>query len=227
MFNVKQKGRENTMHNIILNILRLLIFGAMILTGMILGSGCQESNPEMFSQEPTTEPTTYAEPATDPTEATEATEPTEIETPTETTTPKKKPQIHTALLAEPASEPTQVRYQLTDEERAIVEAVVAAESRGEDFDGQALVALCILNTAEALGKRPDQVVLTPNQYAKPAYEYRQMVSDAVSAVFDHGYEVTTEPIRFFYSYKRKYSSWHENKLVFVLEHGGHRYFKLP
>ena len=116
------------------------------------------------------------------------------------------------------------RYALTDAERDIVERVVMAEAEGEGFDGQRLVAQCILNTAEAMDMRPDEVVLAPNQYASPAAEASQEVKDAVSAVFDHGDMVTDEPIRWFYAPRYVYSAWHESK-EFVLEHGGHRFFK--
>lgn len=118
----------------------------------------------------------------------------------------------------------EARYALTDAERDIVERVVMAEAEGEGFDGQRLVAQCILNTAEAMDMRPDEVVLAPNQYASPAAEASQEVKDAVSAVFDDGDMVTDEPIRFFYAPKYIYSAWHESK-EFVLEHGGHRFFK--
>lgn len=127
---------------------------------------------------------------------------------------------------EPSEEQTKVfRYPLTDEERVIVQAVVAAEAKGESFDGQCLVAQCILNTAEALNISPASVVLAPNQYAPPSYSDGYMVADAVSAVFDNGYTVTNEPIRYFYAPKYCYSAWHEGSLNFVLEHGGHRFFK--
>lgn len=116
------------------------------------------------------------------------------------------------------------RYALTVSERDIVERVVMAEAGGEGYDGQRLVAQCILNTAEAMDLRPDEVVLAPNQYASPAAEASQEVKDAVSAVFDDGDMVTDEPIRWFYAQRYVYSAWHESK-VFVLEHGGHRFFK--
>lgn len=100
-----------------------------------------------------------------------------------------------------------------------------AEAGGEDFDGQALVAQCILNTSETRDMRPDAVVLEQGQYAKPATEVTGRVKEAVAAVFDDGYAVTEEPIRFFYAPKYCYSTWHEERLEFVLEHGGHRFFK--
>ena len=118
----------------------------------------------------------------------------------------------------------EARYALTDAERDLVEKVVMSEAAGEGFDGQRLVAQCILNTAEAMDLRPDAVVLAPNQYASPAAEASQEVKDAVSAVFDAGDMATDEPIRWFYAPARVYSAWHESK-EFVLEHGGHRFFK--
>ena len=117
-----------------------------------------------------------------------------------------------------------VRYALTDAERDLVERVVMAEAGGEGYDGQRLVAQCILNTAEAMDLRPDEVVLAPNQYAAPAREVSQEVKDAVGAVFDDGDMVTEEPIQWFYAPRYVSSAWHESK-VFVLEHGGHRFFK--
>ena len=116
------------------------------------------------------------------------------------------------------------RYPLTETERDLVERVVMAEAAGEGFDGQRLVAQCILNTAEAMDLRPDEVVTAPNQYAAPAEEASQEVREAVSAVFDEGDMVTEEPIQWFYAPRYVSSPWHESK-VFVLEHGGHRFFQ--
>ena len=118
----------------------------------------------------------------------------------------------------------EARYALTDAERDLVEKVVMSEAAGEGYDGQRLVAQCILNTAEAMDLRPDAVVLAPNQYASPSAEASQEVKDAVSAVFDAGDMASDEPIRWFYAPRYVYSAWHESK-VFVLEHGGHRFFK--
>lgn len=62
-------------------------------------------------------------------------------------------------------EPTEpaVRYPLTDAERNIVERVVMAEAGGESFEGQMLVAQCILNAAEKRGVdlRPSSFTATP------------------------------------------------------------------
>ena len=58
----------------------------------------------------------------------------------------------------PQPEPEPVRYELTDEERAVVEQVVMAESGTEPYCGQMLVAQCILNAAEREDLRPDEVI---------------------------------------------------------------------
>lgn len=140
------------------------------------------------------------------------------------------------ITTEPPTSPTKpvsvettsyIRYPMTAEERAVVAAVVAAESGYESFEGQCLVAQCILNTAEARNMRPDEVVLEPNQYTTPNYELAPLVEEAVSAVFDDGYTVTDEPVRFFYAPRYCDSAWHENCLTFVLQEGNHRFFKTP
>ena len=120
-------------------------------------------------------------------------------------------------------ETTATRYGLTDAERDIVERVVMAEAGGEGFDGQRLVAQCILNTAEAMDLRPDEVVTAPNQYASPANEASQEVKEAVSAVFDDGDMVTDEPIRWFYAPRYVDSAWHKSKR-YVLTYQNHKFF---
>lgn len=125
----------------------------------------------------------------------------------------------------PMPTPAPVHYPLTAEERKDVELTVMAEAGGEDFDGKALVAQCILNTAEALGVSPSAVVHAKGQYAPPAESASDEVKEAVAAVFDNGYTATDECVRYFYAPARCTSEWHENCLEFVLEHGGHRFFK--
>lgn len=117
-------------------------------------------------------------------------------------------------------------YPLTDDERDIVERVVAAEANTEGFTGQVLVAQCVLNTSLARDMRPDEVVLEAGQYASPTSEASEEVKEAVSAVFDDGYKVTEEPIRFFYAPKHSAGTWHESSLEFVLEWKGHKFFKV-
>lgn len=135
-------------------------------------------------------------------------------------------QVRSAIYQEPVqtAEPV-TRYYLDDEARDYIERVVMAEAEGEDFDGQCLVAQCILNTMLARDMSAVDVVREPNQYAAPAADASDSVKMAVDAVFWQGYRVTSEPVQYFYAPRYCYSAWHENNLVFVLEHGGHRFFK--
>lgn len=145
--------------------------------------------------------------------------------PTERATePTERPTEPTA----PATEPTEPEpyFYISDADRELVERVVTAEAIGEPFEGQKAVAQCILETARATGKTPGEVVSKKGQYATPAKAERvtQSVRDAVAAIFDRGELVTHEPIRYFYAPARCESKWHES-LPFVIEIGGHRFFK--
>lgn len=113
-------------------------------------------------------------------------------------------------------------YPLTDEERNLVESVVMAEAGAEDYDGQRLVAQCILNACIFEEKRPDEIVID-YQYTKNRPEPSESVKQAVAAVFDNYDVVTEENILVFYAPRWCTSEWHESQ-QFVLEHGGHRFF---
>lgn len=97
-----------------------------------------------------------------------------------------------------------------------------AESGGESYKGQMLVAQCILNAAEIDGIRPPQVI-KKYVYAKSRPEPSDSVKQAVSAVFDKGETVTDEPIVYFYAPARVKSKFHESQ-KFVLQEGGHKFF---
>jgi N-acetylmuramoyl-L-alanine amidase len=147
-----------------------------------------------------------------------------LTTETEARTPTERKRAVEPVSVEIEGKPEKApRYNITEEELDIVARVVHSEARGEGFVGQALVAQCILNTAEATGKRPDEVVLEPGQYAAPAAEASEEVKAAVRAVFIDGYQVTPEPIRWFYAYKRCNSAWHESKRH-VLTYKNHKFF---
>ncbi len=114
------------------------------------------------------------------------------------------------------------RYELTDAERDDVERVVMAEAGGEPYDGQMLVAQCILNAAEKTGKRPPEAVIE-FQYASARPDPTQSVKDAVAAVFDRGATVVDDVVLWFYNPAKVKSAWHETQ-HFVIEIGGHRFF---
>lgn len=110
--------------------------------------------------------------------------------------------------------------------------VVAAESRGEPYEGQLAVAQCIRETSECTMMTPEEVVkqVNPNgtrQYAQPVdiSVVTDSVRDACCDVFVLGVSATDEPIRYFYSTASGfYSAWHENSLEYVMTIGNHRFF---
>ena len=114
------------------------------------------------------------------------------------------------------------RYNLTDAERDLVERVVMAESGGESYKGQMLVAQCILNACEIDCIRPAKVI-KKYVYAKGRPEPSESVKQAVSAVFDKGETVTDEPIVYFYAPALVRSEFHESQ-IFAIEEGGHKFF---
>ena len=142
-------------------------------------------------------------------------------------TTEKKPAVIVTTPAESTQtpEPTAApaRYPLSASERDTVERVVMAEAGGECYEGQVLVAQCILNAAEKLDQRPPEVFETLS-YAGARPDPTQSVKDAVSAVFDDGEIYINEPILYFYAPARVTSEWHESQ-IFVIERGGHRFFK--
>lgn len=114
-------------------------------------------------------------------------------------------------------------YPLTDTERALVESVVAAESRGEPYIGQLAVAQTILDRAQGWGHDVTTVCTAEGQFAEPSNEVTESVKSAVSEVFDSGVRVTDERLYWFYAPKGERSRWHESK-AFVCTVGGHRFF---
>lgn len=107
-------------------------------------------------------------------------------------------------------------------------AVVAAECRGEPYEGQLAVAQCIRTSAKRKMLTPEEVVKLPNRYADPCTYASdiELVRDACCDVFVHGISATDEPIEYFYSTVGGFvSEWHENNLEFVMEIGNHRFFK--
>lgn len=114
------------------------------------------------------------------------------------------------------------RFYLTDSERDTVERVVMGEAGGESFEGQMLIAQCILNAAEKRGIEPSEAVVVYS-YTKARPAPTQSVKDAVAAVFDRGETVVDELILYFYNPALVRSDFHESQ-IFVIEEGGHRFF---
>ena len=115
------------------------------------------------------------------------------------------------------------RFDITDAERREIASAVTAEAEGEPFAGKVAVAQCILQACEDDGISPDEA-LTAYGYSKNRPEPTAEALEAVEAVFDHGYIVTNEPIKYFYSPDGTVSEWHESQ-VFILEINNHKFFK--
>jgi len=102
-------------------------------------------------------------------------------------------------------------YELTTEEREIIERVVAAEARGETLKGQMAVANVIKDRAELWNMTPTEVVTAKGQFAEP---YQGEISEdaklAVEIVFDKGIRVFKDHVTHFASNN---PWWAENKTV--------------
>lgn len=114
-------------------------------------------------------------------------------------------------------------YELTDEERDLIERVVMGESGGEEYIGQQAVAQCILNACELTGDRP-AVIIEGLRYTTHRPEPSQSVKDAVSSVFDAGEKVIKETVVYFYAPDLVYSGWHETQ-QYVCTIGCHKFFE--
>lgn len=123
---------------------------------------------------------------------------------------------YTALKCNP------VYFELSDYERKVAECIVMGEAGGESYEGQMLVAQCLVNACAKDGLQPSEV-REKYQYSGWNDEPSDSVKSAVSAVFDDGEMVVEEMILYFYAPKWCTSTWHESQ-EFVLEHGGHRFF---
>ena len=113
-------------------------------------------------------------------------------------------------------------FYLSDYERRVVECIVMGESGGEPYEGQILVAQCILNGCKKEGIQPSSLRLE-YQYSGWDENPTESVKRAVSAVFDDGYKATNEFVLYFYAPKYAKGEWHETQ-KFVREVGGHRFF---
>ena len=89
-------------------------------------------------------------------------------------------------------------FEITEEERQIIERVVMAEARGESLEGQMAVAQTIRDRCIERGQDPIEVCTAPNQYAMVNMEATERVKDAVVFVFDYGHSVFDEPTFYFY-----------------------------
>ena len=124
------------------------------------------------------------------------------------------------------AEPEEVEpyFLLTDDERELVERVVAAEARGESIECQMAVAQTILDRAVSREQSITKVCTAPYQFADPYQgEVSEKTQDAVFLVFDTGAKVF-DKVTHFYAHKLiDPPYWAESK-EFKGEIGGVRFY---
>ena len=128
---------------------------------------------------------------------------------------------NTVVVQDIFEEPT-VYYELTAEERDLLERVVMGEAGGEEYAGQLAVAQCILNACELRNARPAAIIESLS-YTTHRPEASQSVKDAVSEVFDDGVKVLPETAMYFYAPSLVHSEWHETQ-EYLCTIGCHRFF---
>lgn len=132
-------------------------------------------------------------------------------------------------ITEPEPEPYVSPIQLSDEERYVVECIVAGEAWGEPYEGKKAVAQCIYDAMLQDGLTASEVRKT-YKYSGwktnlPEVDYTSYldVAQAVTDVFDFGEMATDEFILWFYNPAYGKSKFHESQ-NFVIEIGHHKFF---
>ena len=132
-------------------------------------------------------------------------------------------------ITEPEPEPYVSPIQLSDEERYVVECIVAGEAWGEPYEGKKAVAQCIYDAMLQDGLTASEVRKT-YKYSGwktnlPEVDYTSYleVAQAVTDVFDFGEMATDEFILWFYNPAYGKSEFHESQ-NFVIEIGHHKFF---
>ena len=134
-----------------------------------------------------------------------------------------KPAVKAVSARPYAVELTTQKITLSDAEREMVERVVAAEARGESFEGQAAVAEVIYNRCINRCLSVEEVIWADKQFAYPyGGEISKDTKEAVAAVFD--YEILSlDGAEYFHAnYVKPY--W-ANEFEEVCKIGGHVFYK--
>ena len=118
-------------------------------------------------------------------------------------------------------------YPLTAQERGLIERVVAAESRGEPFEGMVAVAQVVLDRL-LHPSFPNAIEGVLREFASPYNGHvGDRIKEAVSAVFDHGDRVSDVALLFFMNpSKASYNGkkWIINNCEQVLTIGSHIFY---
>lgn len=124
-----------------------------------------------------------------------------------------------------APQATSQVMKLTESERELVERVVAAEARGESFEGQMAVAQVIRDRSLVSGQAVTEILSAENQFAK-SYdgEISSTTEAAVGFVFEGGHNIFEVPVTHFYSHDLISKPDWAKELVFVDQIGGHSFY---
>lgn len=118
----------------------------------------------------------------------------------------------------------QEKRELTDDERALAEQIVACEAGADSLEGQMAVAQCLYDSAVLDGLTIQQVF---KKYGYSSLYNRKVTAEnelAVSMVFDYGAKISDKPIQWFVTPTAAPGSWHERGATFAGQFGAHRFY---
>lgn len=119
---------------------------------------------------------------------------------------------------------SQGKRELTDDERALAEQIVACEAGADSLEGQMAVAQCLYDSAVLDGLTIQQVF---KKYGYSSLYNRKVTAEnelAVSMVFDYGAKISDKPIQWFVTPAAASGSWHERGATFAGQFGAHRFY---
>ena len=119
---------------------------------------------------------------------------------------------------------SQGKHELTDDERALAEQIVACEAGADSLEGQMAVAQCLYDSATLDGLTIQQVF---KKYGYSTLYNRKVTAEnelALSMVFDYGAKISDKPIQWFVTPAAAPGSWHECGATFAGQFGAHRFY---
>ena len=119
---------------------------------------------------------------------------------------------------------SQGKHELTNDERALAEQIVACEAGADSLEGQMAVAQCLYDSAVLDGLTIQQVF---KKYGYSTLYNRKVTAEnelAVSMVFDYGAKISDKPIQWFVTPAAALGSWHERGATFAGQFGAHRFY---
>lgn len=138
---------------------------------------------------------------------------------------KKEMESYCAYAQEVETDEMSHILSLTVEERDLVERVVAAEARGENFEGQMAVAQVIRDRCRLWNKTVEEILVAPNQFAG-AYdgEISGTTEAAVGLVFEGGHDIFDVPVTHFYAHDLVPEPEWAKEMFFIESIGGHSFY---